>query len=280
MQNADSRSAAWNSADVFMSLTDNLQETFGITPIEAMASGLPVIVSDWDGYRDTVRDGIDGFRIPTAMPQSGMVTNSAHRYGLGIINYDYYCGETSHLVSVDIERACHALDILIANPDLRRLMGNTAQAYARATFDWSVIIKAYENLWEELAEERQAGQSDRREEQLHHAWSARMDPFDSFSSYPTFQVQPETRIFCKSRNIFAEIEFYRKLKIYTISDQMLPNMSLITTVLRHIPKETSLSILELKDLCQMPFENVTPIVMFGLKIGALAYDDSFANYGI
>ena len=28
-----------------------------------MAAGLPVVVSDWDGYRDTVRDGVDGFRI-------------------------------------------------------------------------------------------------------------------------------------------------------------------------------------------------------------------------
>ena len=59
---------SWASADLFCSLSDNIQETFGITPIEAMAAGLPVIVSDWDGYRDTVRDGIDGFRIPTSMP--------------------------------------------------------------------------------------------------------------------------------------------------------------------------------------------------------------------
>ena len=52
-------SLSWESADIFCSLSDNIQETFGITPIEAMAAGLPVIVSDWDGYRDTVRDGID-----------------------------------------------------------------------------------------------------------------------------------------------------------------------------------------------------------------------------
>ena len=54
------RKNAWGSADVFCSLSDNIQETFGIVPIEAMAAGLPVVVSDWDGYKDTVRDGIDG----------------------------------------------------------------------------------------------------------------------------------------------------------------------------------------------------------------------------
>jgi glycosyltransferase involved in cell wall biosynthesis len=63
---ADQRALAWAAADIFCSLSDNIQETFGITPIEAMAAGLPVVVSDWDGYRDTVRDRSDGFRIPTA----------------------------------------------------------------------------------------------------------------------------------------------------------------------------------------------------------------------
>jgi glycosyltransferase involved in cell wall biosynthesis len=33
-----------------------------------MAAGIPVVVSDWDGYKDTVRDGVDGFRIPTFKP--------------------------------------------------------------------------------------------------------------------------------------------------------------------------------------------------------------------
>jgi glycosyltransferase involved in cell wall biosynthesis len=59
---------AWAASNVFISLSDNLQETFGITPVEAMASGLPVVVSDWDGYKDTVVDGVTGFRIPTWMP--------------------------------------------------------------------------------------------------------------------------------------------------------------------------------------------------------------------
>ena len=40
---------SWAAADVFLSLVDNIQETFGLTPIEAMAAGLPVVVSDWDG---------------------------------------------------------------------------------------------------------------------------------------------------------------------------------------------------------------------------------------
>jgi glycosyltransferase involved in cell wall biosynthesis len=58
-------------------LSDNIQETFGIVPIEAMAAGLPVVVLDWDGYKNTVRDGIDGFRVPTLMSGAGSQTARA-----------------------------------------------------------------------------------------------------------------------------------------------------------------------------------------------------------
>ena len=33
----------WAGADIFLSLVDNIQETFGLTPLEAMAAGLPVV---------------------------------------------------------------------------------------------------------------------------------------------------------------------------------------------------------------------------------------------
>lgn len=81
-RNAQDRATAWASADVFCSLSENIQETFGITPIEAMADGLSVVVSDWDGYKDTVRDGVDGFRIPTLMPSAGLGVDLAAAHAL------------------------------------------------------------------------------------------------------------------------------------------------------------------------------------------------------
>ena len=55
----------WAGSDIFLSLVDNIQETFGITPLEAMAAGLPVVASDRGGYRATIRDGVEGFLVPT-----------------------------------------------------------------------------------------------------------------------------------------------------------------------------------------------------------------------
>ncbi|MCA1774197.1 MAG: glycosyltransferase family 4 protein [Loktanella sp.] len=63
----DLRRGVWSAADIFTLPVDNIQETFGLVPVEAMAAGLPVVMPDWNGFRDTVVDGKTGFLIPTTM---------------------------------------------------------------------------------------------------------------------------------------------------------------------------------------------------------------------
>ncbi|MBM3558883.1 MAG: glycosyltransferase family 4 protein, partial [Alphaproteobacteria bacterium] len=70
-RDAPTRKGAWSAADLLTSLSDNVQETFGLTPVEAMATGLPLVVSAWDGYRDTMTDGVEGFAVPTVAPPPG-----------------------------------------------------------------------------------------------------------------------------------------------------------------------------------------------------------------
>ena len=142
----DMRTRAWAAADVFCSLSDNIQETFGLTPIEATAAGLPVVVTDWDGYKDTVRNGIDGFAIPTIAAPPGAGHRLALRHALEVDSYDSYIGQASTAVVADIDATAAAFERLASDPDLRRRMGANGAARARERFDWKVVIRSYEKL--------------------------------------------------------------------------------------------------------------------------------------
>jgi starch synthase len=148
------RTGIWQVADVFVSLSDNIQESFGLTPVEAMAAGLPVIVSDWDGYRDTVRDGVDGVTIPTLIPPPGSGRQVSRAYEEGRFNHELYVGSVSLSTSVDVSACEQALVTLLSNPTLRGRMGDSGRRRAREVYDWSRIIPRYEDLWRELGERR------------------------------------------------------------------------------------------------------------------------------
>ncbi len=59
--------AAIAELDVFAHCAE--LEPFGLAPVEAMLSGVPVVVPDEGGPRESVRDGVDGLRVdPTDTP--------------------------------------------------------------------------------------------------------------------------------------------------------------------------------------------------------------------
>ena len=154
---AEARGQAWAAADLFVSISDGIQETFGLTPLEAMAAGLPCVVSDWDGYRETVRDGIDGFRIPTWAPGAGgFGVEAAAHLEAALMTYDAYCWAAASSTSVDLERLIERLTVLIEQPQLRRTMGEAGRARAQQSFDWSVVFAQYQELWAELNARRLA----------------------------------------------------------------------------------------------------------------------------
>lgn len=171
---------AWQGADVFVSLSDNIQETFGLTPVEAMAAGLPVVVSDWNGYKDTVRDGTDGFRIPTALPPNGAGGDLAMRHALGLDTYDFYIGRSSLATVVEPTAVAEACTRLATQPDLRARMGAAGKARAQRDFDWPVILQRYAKLAGELARIRNAAGPQKPE-----PWPQRADPFARFAHFPS-----------------------------------------------------------------------------------------------
>lgn len=243
--------SSWAAADIFMSLSDNIQESFGITPIEAMAAGLPCIVSDWDGYKDTVLDGETGFRIPCITPSEGAGQSLARGYETGSVTYDRYVGYAAQVTAVSIERTAETIFRLASDPDLRRSLGMAAQRRAQSVFDWSNIIPAYQSLWSELTERRN-----------HAAMVAavkpgrvnpdRLDPFFLFAGHPTRTIRGTDRIRVTDTGLLPQVlsnpvntfalEFVAQQESFEVLiaalDVFDPNgisLSACTAKLQHIP---------------------------------------------
>tara|TARA_B100000902_G_C27293913_1_gene908804 strand:- start:548 stop:2200 length:1653 start_codon:yes stop_codon:yes gene_type:complete len=264
------RKLAWAVADIFCSLSDNIQETFGITPIEAMASGLPVIVSDWNGYRDSIRHEVDGFRVKTTIPQRGLGLDFIRRHSMQIDNYDMYVGLTSSLISVDIEQATNCFIKLINSKQLREQMGREGQERAYSNYDWSVIIQQYKNLWDKLNTIRlqESNQSQiNRESSL-----SRLDPFESFSHYAS-------NIFCDASVIslvdsdmkisLQKIDSYLKLSMVNYSKFIIPSKEITYSLLTKISTDskTVLEIVSSFNPSQVP--NIKRSLCWLLKMGII-----------
>lgn len=185
------KAAVLTASDVFVSLADNVQESFGLTPVEAMAAGLPTVVSDWDGYRDTVVHGETGFLIPTLIPPPGAGYEYAWRLAAEQDDYDAHVGVVAQHVAVDIPKTVEALAALAAGPEVARRMGEAARRRALQTYDWPVIVRAYEALWQEL-EERRAFHTEEEPKPSPQV----ADPFRTFAGFASesigqgFKVQP------------------------------------------------------------------------------------------
>lgn len=144
------RLAAFSAADFFLFAIDNLQETFGLAPVEAMAAGLPVIASDWDGIRDTV-DGDAGIRIPTLAGRAEHGAVQGLRHFGGTDSYIQYLSQMSAMTRIDVPRLSQAILAVASDDSLRRRMGQAARARARAVFDWSVVVPQLQDLFAELS---------------------------------------------------------------------------------------------------------------------------------
>lgn len=177
------RKAALSGADVFMFLIDNIQETFGLAPIEGMAAGLPLLVSDWDGMKDTVTPDV-GFRITSRTLPGPHLAQEALRYQGGFDSYVQYCSITSALTEIDMGELTARIVDLALNPGLRKRMGAAGQARARATYDWRHVVPQMQALWGE----QQARRTHADAKPARYAADAlpvAPSPTALFGSYPT-----------------------------------------------------------------------------------------------
>jgi hypothetical protein len=205
------------------------------------------VISDWNGYRDTVRDGVDGFRIPTLMPPAPAGDWLAARHADGADTYDRYIGLASMSVAVDIAACAEAYHRLASDASLRHTLGAAARKQARVEFDWAVIIGRYQALWAELAERRAAAgaampeiRSDPR----------RADPFWLFEGYPTRVLAPTDRLVLAPGASPAVAAQWRATTLVAIGTENLASAELTDAVLDTLARRGRCAVADLLALAR------------------------------
>ena len=139
----------YSAADIFVSPSDNTQETFGLTPIEAMASGLPAVISDWDGYKEAVDHGRNGFKVPTYWADCNQDQEAFGPLRSSLESLLF----SSQSVAIDVNEYANYLALLLDDAPRREQMGRAARADVLKRYDWQVVIPQLEALWTGLKEE-------------------------------------------------------------------------------------------------------------------------------
>ncbi|MEJ6396385.1 glycosyltransferase family 4 protein [Yoonia sp. 208BN28-4] len=220
----------WSGADIFTLPVDNIQETFGLVPVEAMAAGLPVVMPDWNGFRDTVVDGTTGFLIPTAMPAPGSDAGArlARRFAAGTDGYLSHLSIVQQQTQIDMRRYVAALADLVANPDLRKTMGQAGHDHVSAKFDWSKIIPQYQALADDLAKMRTSAKVTSPRFASGPINPLEVDPFDLYAGYPTGTVDADTLVTPRAQlhaPKLAELDQVNGRKLY--KRKMMPDAKVI-----------------------------------------------------
>lgn len=195
------RGNVWFAADVFVALYDGAREMADGSVLSAMASGLPVLASDWGGLGEAVRDGVEGFLAPTWLPEPGQGSDLALAPELDLVPearaqaFAAQSGIVSQVTAVDVRAAADALTALVSDADKRRALGEAARTRAREVFDWKPIVARHRALWGEIAELR-ASPPERPEGRHAPASSAtdRGDPFARLADYPSHRIGAGTRV--------------------------------------------------------------------------------------
>ncbi len=179
----------YGAADVFVSIPDNIQETFGLTVVQAMACGLPAVVSDWNGYKDTVVHQETGLRVHTHWAEcDSRISDLSH---LRAWTVDHLLLAQS--VSVDMDELVTVLHRLIIDPRLRHRWGEAGRKRAEQVYAWPVVIRQYRELWDQCQE--RFGHTDLQEWiRTDHASILSPQYFRQFRHYPSEIVSAETNL--------------------------------------------------------------------------------------
>ncbi|USE39026.1 DUF4135 domain-containing protein [Endozoicomonas sp. SCSIO W0465] len=132
----------WLSAcDMVLTLSDNIQESFGIVPIESMAHGKAVVLSDWNGYSELVEDGVSGFLVETVSTDLDDLVRP-----LGSLLTDHAHFLQAQGTAVNLSQCSEKIHQLIQEPELLLRMGERGKQRVFEHYRWEAIVDEYHQL--------------------------------------------------------------------------------------------------------------------------------------
>jgi alpha-maltose-1-phosphate synthase len=260
--------AAWYASDMFLSLSDNVQESFGLTTLEAQAAGLPVVASDWDGYRDTVAHNDTGILIPTYLPKAGAGVPLANAHAFGVFDQNSLLALTAQSTVVDIDAAADAIVTLATHPDQRRRMGDRGVQRATDRFDWRTIVAAYQDLWSELAARRAralaVGTRHRVSESVHPDFP---DPFWIFEGHASEIIGDDSTVVVAEVDASETLELLRQNAIHMFATPHLLGPADVAALLANLSSTPGATVADLTAKSSAPWTVVHSTLAWMAKFG-------------
>lgn len=196
------------AANAAISLVDNCQETFGLSVVEAMAAGLPMVVSDWNGYKDLVRDGVDGFRVPSRWISGADAASVGLAWAqeIGLQSYPGISGALAQMVALDAEAATSMLTALLLDTSLAKAMGRQGMQHVAKQCEFKQVMSQYDKLFKEINELRKRAPQDGAP----HSPPITLNPVKLFRHYPSQHRQSDRWTQARHAEIPAPVSAFRQ----------------------------------------------------------------------
>jgi D-inositol-3-phosphate glycosyltransferase len=137
------KQSLFSAADAFVCPANSMQESFGLTLLEAMIYELPTIVTNWDGYRDIVVDGETGILVPTSY-ECKFEPCWEEMFSLGEVERQR---AFARAVVIDLEALRLGMLRIYRDPGFTRTLGIQGRDRALSVFNWRRIISLHVDHW-------------------------------------------------------------------------------------------------------------------------------------
>lgn len=237
----------YSGSDIFISPSDNIQESFGLTILEAMAFGLGIVASDWDGYKDIVVHKKTGFLVPTYWADCNDEMAYLSRTNTSSRHDHFYLAQS---VCVDNEKMGEYLLNLIEDKNLRLKMGDNARQRVLTNYDWKVLVPEYEKLWKKLSNLSKDFVKNRCKKK-----PLAPDYFKCFCHYPTRMLNARAKI-AISKNGIGFLKTKKTLSCPRSLHKVL-SMSIIFAILISLAEQPASTMGRIEEETKRVFKNMS-----------------------